>query len=63
MTTPPSPQPSDRAEGTPAVPEPDASPSPPRRRPLIVGAWLWVGLPLAYGIYELVHKAKQLFTG
>lgn len=35
----------------------------PRRRPLIVGAWLWVALPLAYGVYELVHKAKQLFTG
>ncbi|GHC58216.1 MFS transporter small subunit [Streptomyces flavofungini] len=63
MTTPPSPQPRDRAEGTPAVPVPAASQSPPGRRPLIVGAWLWVGLPLAYGVYELVHKAKQLFTG
>ncbi|WP_444545463.1 MFS transporter small subunit [Streptomyces lasiicapitis] len=40
-----------------------SDPAPPRRRPLIVGAWLWVGLPLAYGVYELVHKAKQLFTG
>lgn len=37
--------------------------SPPRRRVLIVGAWLWVGVPLAYGVYELVHKATQLFTG
>ncbi|MFF3749032.1 hypothetical protein ACFYYH_01005 [Streptomyces sp. NPDC002018] len=35
----------------------------PRRSGLIVFAWLWVGLPLAYGVYELVLKAKQLFTG
>ncbi|MFE9252633.1 hypothetical protein [Streptomyces sp. NPDC007088] len=33
------------------------------RRGLIVLAWLWVGLPLAYGVYELVRKATQLFTG
>lgn len=38
--------------------------APPReRRALIVFAWLWVGLPLAYGVYELVRKATQLFTG
>ncbi|MFE0170951.1 hypothetical protein ACFWZ2_01430 [Streptomyces sp. NPDC059002] len=38
--------------------------TPPRsRRALTLFAWLWVGLPLAYGIYELVHKATQLFTG
>ncbi|WP_436840274.1 MFS transporter small subunit [Streptomyces flavofungini] len=47
----------------PTPPSPRPSETPPRRRPLIVGAWLWVGLPLAYGLYELVHKAKQLFTG
>lgn len=35
----------------------------PRRTALIVFAWLWVGLPLAYGLYELVRKATQLFTG
>jgi hypothetical protein len=26
-------------------------------------AWVWVGAPLCYGLYELVLKAKQLFTG
>jgi hypothetical protein len=31
--------------------------------PLIAFAWLWVGAPLCYGLYELVLKAKQLFTG
>ncbi|MFE4664706.1 hypothetical protein ACFRI7_19910 [Streptomyces sp. NPDC056716] len=41
----------------------DSSQSPPDRRPLIVLAWVWVGAPLAYGIYELVRKATQLFTG
>lgn len=35
----------------------------PDRRPLAVFAWTWVGLPLAYGLYELVRKATQLFTG
>ncbi|WP_282082754.1 MFS transporter small subunit [Streptomyces tendae] len=48
---------------------PDSSQSPPEaaeapdRRPLIAFTWLWVGAPLAYGLYELVRKATQLFTG
>ncbi|MFH9438541.1 MFS transporter small subunit [Streptomyces rochei] len=45
---------------------PDSSqspPEPPSRRPLIAFTWLWVSLPLAYGLYELVRKATQLFTG
>ncbi|MEU9517948.1 hypothetical protein [Streptomyces sp. NPDC048224] len=48
---------------------PDRSQSPPDaaaphgRRPLIALTWLWVGAPLAYGLYELVRKATQLFTG
>ncbi|MFE0133744.1 hypothetical protein ACFWY6_19570 [Streptomyces sp. NPDC059037] len=45
-----------------APPSPPPS-SPPRRRGLIAAAWLWVALPLGYGLYELAHKATQLFTG
>ncbi|SMQ20207.1 hypothetical protein SAMN06272771_6598 [Streptomyces sp. Ag82_O1-12] len=43
----------------------DSSQSPPNpdRRWLIALAWVWVGAPLAYGLYELVRKATQLFTG
>ncbi|MGI5379430.1 MFS transporter small subunit [Streptomyces sp. CA-251387] len=41
----------------------DSSSSPPSRRGLIAFAWVWVGVPLAYGLYELVRKATQLFTG
>ncbi|MEU9332515.1 hypothetical protein AB0D49_05015 [Streptomyces sp. NPDC048290] len=41
----------------------DSSQSPPDRRALTVFAWLWVGVPLAYGLYELVRKASQLFSG
>ncbi|WP_457463101.1 MFS transporter small subunit [Streptomyces sp. TE5632] len=26
-------------------------------------AWLWVGVPLACGLYELARKAARLFTG
>jgi hypothetical protein len=33
------------------------------RRPLIVFAWLWVGIPLAYGLEELVRKVTPLFGG
>lgn len=40
-----------------------SSPTPRDRRPLIALAWLWVTAPLAYGVYELVRKATQLFTG
>jgi len=39
---------------------PQAAPS---RRGLIAFSWAWVGAPLAYGLYELVRKATQLFTG
>ncbi|AXE89918.1 hypothetical protein [Streptomyces sp. Go-475] len=39
------------------------SPPSPDRRWLIAFAWTWVGMPLAYGLYELVRKATQLFTG
>ncbi|MFD7709405.1 hypothetical protein ACFV6E_02120 [Streptomyces sp. NPDC059785] len=41
----------------------DSSQSPPDRRGLIVLSWVWVGAPLCYGLYELVQKATQLFTG
>jgi hypothetical protein len=33
-----------------------------RRRALFLVAWLWVGAPFAYGMYELVLKMRQLFT-
>jgi hypothetical protein len=46
-----------------APPQNPASEAGPKRSGLIVFSWLWVGLPLAYGVYELVLKAKQLFTG
>ncbi|WP_416071343.1 MFS transporter small subunit [Streptomyces sp. ME02-8801-2C] len=42
---------------------PSENTGPPDRRPLIAFAWLWVGAPLCYGLYELVQKATQLFTG
>jgi hypothetical protein len=25
--------------------------------------WLWVAVPFGYGLYELIRKATQLFTG
>ncbi|WP_424923665.1 MFS transporter small subunit [Amycolatopsis acidicola] len=30
---------------------------------LMTLAWLWVGLPFAYGLYELIQKMVQLFGG
>ncbi|GII58663.1 hypothetical protein Pth03_70520 [Planotetraspora thailandica] len=34
-----------------------------RHTPLLILAWLWVGLPFAYGVYELILKLTQLFSG
>ncbi|WP_168211408.1 MFS transporter small subunit [Actinosynnema sp. ALI-1.44] len=44
-------------------PTPETDQAPADRRPLITIAWLWVGLPFAYGVYELVLKVTQLFKG
>ncbi|WP_285440026.1 MULTISPECIES: hypothetical protein [unclassified Streptomyces] len=41
----------------------DSNSTPSGRRGLIAFAWVWVGVPLVYGLYELVRKATQLFTG
>jgi len=30
---------------------------------LMAVAWLWVGLPFAYGLYQLFVKVVQLFRG
>ena len=29
----------------------------------LIGAWLFVGIPLAYGIVQTVRRAAALFTG
>jgi hypothetical protein len=31
------------------------------RSALMVVAWLWVALPFAYGLYQLIVKVTQLF--
>jgi hypothetical protein len=31
-------------------------------RILAVSAWLWVGVPFGYGLYELITKAAKLFA-
>ena len=42
-------------------PGPDASATTP---PLLVGlAWLLVGVPLAYGLWQTLVRASALFTG
>ncbi|SDJ25217.1 hypothetical protein SAMN05421874_101203 [Nonomuraea maritima] len=33
-----------------------------RRTGLMVLAWTWVGVPFAYGVFELVMKLTQLFA-
>ncbi|WP_420877552.1 MFS transporter small subunit [Streptomyces albireticuli] len=33
------------------------------RKALLVFCWLWVGAPFGYGVYELVLRLRQLFTG
>ncbi|MEU4171700.1 hypothetical protein AB0F46_33070 [Streptomyces sp. NPDC026665] len=50
-------------DSSPSPPDDTAVPGPPDRRALTAFAWLWVGAPLCYGVYELVQKATQLFSG
>ncbi|WP_435793626.1 MFS transporter small subunit [Nonomuraea glycinis] len=33
------------------------------RTVLMTLAWTWVGAPFAFGVYELVLKLTQLFSG
>lgn len=33
------------------------------RHRLIAFAWVWVGTPLAYGLYKLMQRVGQLFAG
>ncbi|MBY6366440.1 MFS transporter small subunit [Rhodococcoides corynebacterioides] len=40
-----------------------ASPPSAVATPVIVLSWLWVGVPFAWGLYELILKAKNLFGG
>ncbi len=35
----------------------------PAVRPLAVAAWVWVGVPFCYGLYQLVAKIPALFGG
>ncbi|MEU4096266.1 hypothetical protein [Streptomyces sp. NPDC026673] len=48
---------------TPAPTAAAPAPAERGRLPLMAIAWLWVGAPFAYGVYELTMKLKQLFTG
>ena len=47
----------------------DTSPPPggdeqlPGLKARLVGAWLFVGIPLTYGIVQTVRRAAALFTG
>jgi hypothetical protein len=36
--------------------------TPRRGGPVGIVSWLWVGVPFAYGLYELVVKIPALFT-
>jgi hypothetical protein len=33
------------------------------RKALLTIMWAWVGIPFAYGVYELFIKVTQLFKG
>ena len=30
---------------------------------LLIVAWLWVGIPLAWGVYNTIQKSLPLFRG
>jgi hypothetical protein len=33
----------------------------PRDRVLLILSWLWVGIPLAWGVWETLVKSRALF--
>jgi len=35
--------------------------TPPRIQAVGIVSWLWVGVPFAYGVYELLAKIPALF--
>lgn len=39
-----------------------ATERPQGRRVLLTVAWLWVGLPFAYGLIQLIAKIPALFS-
>lgn len=41
--------------------QPSALQSPASRVPVTIVAYLWVGVPFAWGVYELILKARNLF--
>ncbi len=41
--------------------EPSASKPAPGQWPLVIGAWLLVGVPLAWGVFQTMKKASLLF--
>ncbi|MFJ9538467.1 hypothetical protein ACIRPX_14495 [Streptomyces sp. NPDC101225] len=53
----------DSSQSPPDLPHAAPRSSGGTRIPLIAFSWLWVGAPLVYGLYELIRKATQLFTG
>lgn len=32
-----------------------------RNRAMLVFSWLWVGIPLAWGVWETVHSSLAIF--
>jgi hypothetical protein len=44
---------------------PDSTHDKPATNTLVIGiiAWLWVLIPFAYGLYQLVVKIPALFAG
>ena len=44
---------------------PETTQAKPRGSTLLIGivAWLWVLIPFAYGLYQLVIKIPALFAG
>lgn len=46
---------------TPSAQQSPALESPASRVPVTVLAYVWVGVPFAWGVYELILKARNLF--
>jgi hypothetical protein len=46
---------------TPRQPGSPDAPEPPGSTGFLIFSWLWVGIPLAWGVYQTLLKSMALF--
>ena len=56
-------RPSDSTTGNTTTADTGAGRADSSQRLLLIVAWLWAGIPLAWGVYNTIQKSLPLFRG